>query len=440
MKNETLRVGFGREEIMPDTVLPLGGNGLYGREYTGVNDILYITCIAITDEQGKTVLLYTMDTLKSEAFIHPLRRAVSEAVSIPGENILFSSTHTHNAPAVYQNGLEGVESYREIFRKAAIKAAKDALADRSSAEFSVGTAQAPGMAFSRHYIYEDGHLGNAGKKTHGAIVGHADGADCQVQLIKVRRQGRQELLLMSFPVHGTAMSSEANKLISADVPGAIRTALEGTTGYQVAYFIGAGGNQVPKSAAPDDHGLCMKDYGKRVAQFIAEALPDMKPIKTGPVQLVWEDHVAQRNKEKIELYGQAREAYDAYKHGGQEEARPYLKKYGLSSTWEAVAIIRRKNSGNTLTLPLSALRLGELSFIFAPYEMFARNGQYVKENTPGAMTFIISCANGTNGYLPMAHAYDYGVYETFVTQVKRGTAETVAERYIQMIREMEEQK
>ena len=49
METSVLRFGFGREETMPDTVLPLGGNGIVGREYTGVNDTLYITCIACTD-------------------------------------------------------------------------------------------------------------------------------------------------------------------------------------------------------------------------------------------------------------------------------------------------------------------------------------------------------------------------------------------------------
>ena len=74
--NAMISVGFGREPIMPDTVLPLGGNGLFGREYTGVNDTLYITCVALTDAGGSTVLIYTMDTLKSESFIHPLQAAM----------------------------------------------------------------------------------------------------------------------------------------------------------------------------------------------------------------------------------------------------------------------------------------------------------------------------------------------------------------------------
>lgn len=440
METSVLRFGFGREETMPDTVLPLGGNGIVGREYTGVNDTLYITCIACTDVNNETVLIYTMDTLKSETFIHPLRAAVSEATGIDGERIFFSSTHTHNAPAVYADHLEGVESYRQIYRKAAVRAAQTALADAAPAEVFVGTAQARGMTFSRHYIYEDGHLGNAGKKTHGAIVGHADPADTQAQLVRLRRPGKQDILLVSFPVHGTAMSSEANKLISADVPGAIRAALEESTGALVAYFIGAGGNQVPRSAAPDNHGLCVRDYGRKVADCILQALPSAKKIRTAPIRFCWHTFIAESNKDKIELYDEACRVAEAYTVGGQAAAKPYLKEYGLSSVWEAYAIKRRKVAESTVELPLSAVLMGELSLTFAPYEMFALNGQYIKEHTPGQMTFVVTCANGAKGYLPMAHAYDYGVYERYVTLVKRGTAELVAEEFVAMVTKMKEEQ
>lgn len=425
-----LHTGFGREPIMPDTVLPLGGNGIVDREYTGVNDILYITCVAFRDRTGETALVYTMDTLKSEMFIHPLRAAVSEAVGIPGDRIFFSSTHTHNAPAVYADHLEGVESYREIFRVSAVCAAQTALGELLPTTLSVGTAEAPGMAFSRHYIFAEDPV--SGKKK---AVGHRDEADCQAQLVRLSRAGGKDILLMSFPVHGTSMSSEANKLISADVPGAIRSALEEQTDLQVAYFIGAAGNQVPKSRADDDHGLCVKDYGKKVAGFIMEALPSVKPVEAGPIKALWEEYEAPANKERIGEYAEACEVTRIYSDQGREAAKPYLKKYKFSSVWEAYAIRRRYNAADTVMLPLSVMKLGALSFIFAPYEMFAPNGQYIKAHTPGAMTFVISCANGAKGYLPMERAYGYGVYEGFVTLVKPGTAEQVAQHFIEMIKE-----
>jgi len=435
-----LRTGFGREPVMPEVVLPLGGNGLVGREYTGVNDTLYITCVAFQDEAGETVLLYTMDTLKSEMFIHPLRAAVSEAVGIPGERILFSSTHTHSAPAVYADHLEGVESYREVFRVSAVRAARSALSELLPTTLSVGTAEATGMAFSRHYTFADGSVGGPNGKRKDKPTGHADEADCQMQLVKLSREGGRDILLLSFPVHGTSMSSEANKLISADVPGAIRSALEENTDLQVAYFIGAAGNQVPKSRADDNHGLCVKDYGAKVAEFILEALPSVKPVKAGPVQLLWEDYEVPSNKERIGEYREACETAAAYTRGGQKEAKPYLEKYHFSSVWEAYAIKRRYATADTVLLPLSVMKLGELSFVFAPYEMFAPNGKYIKKNTPGAMTFVVTCANGSKSYLPMKKAFAYGVYECFVTLAKPGTAEVVAEHFLDMLKSLNKEE
>lgn len=376
-----------------------------------------------------------MDTLKSEMFIHPLREAVSEATGIAGARIFFAATHTHNAPAVYADHLEGVESYREIYRASAVRAAQTALGELLPTSLSVGTAEAPGMTFSRHYTFADGSVGGPGGKNKEKPIGHADEADCQVQMIRLAREGGKDILMMSFPVHGTSMSSEANKLISADVPGAIRAALEEETDLQVAYFIGAGGNQVPKSRADDNHGLCVKDYGKKVAEYIIAALPSVQPVEVGPIKILWEDYRAEANKERIGEYAEACETIAAYGEGGQAAAKPYLQKYKLSSVWEAYAIKRRYAAEDTVIYPLSVMILGQLSFTFASYEMFAPNGQYIKEHTPGAMTFVITCANGAKGYLPMERAFAYGVYECYVTLAKPGTAEKVAEHFVDMIKE-----
>ena len=43
------------------------------------------------------------------------------------------------------------------------------------------------------------------------------------------------------------------------------------------------------------------------------------------------------------------------------------------------------------------------------------------------------------GYLPMARAYDYGVYEGYVTLFQRGTAEAVAETYVDMLKKLKEE-
>ena len=54
-KTHSLRVGFGRADISPEVFVPLGG-GSNNVSYS-VEDPLYATCIAITDEMDNTILV-----------------------------------------------------------------------------------------------------------------------------------------------------------------------------------------------------------------------------------------------------------------------------------------------------------------------------------------------------------------------------------------------
>ena len=55
-------VGYGRVSILPDYEVPLGGFGdTKTRISKGAYDVIYETCIAMTDETGETVLLFAVD-------------------------------------------------------------------------------------------------------------------------------------------------------------------------------------------------------------------------------------------------------------------------------------------------------------------------------------------------------------------------------------------
>ena len=83
---------------------------------------------------------------------------------------------------------------------------------------------------------------------------------------------------------------------------------------------------------------------------------------------------------------------------------------------------------------MSVMSIGEdLSFVFAPYEMFSESGSYIRENTPYSMTFLSSCSNGGNGYLPSSAAYEYGCYESFSSRLAKGSAEELADEYLSML-------
>ena len=52
------------------------------------------------------------------------------------------------------------------------------------------------------------------------------------------------------------------------------------------------------------------------------------------------------------------------------------------------------------TFRLVALSVGELGFVSAPYEMFCQNGKNIKDLANKKATFVITHANGGNGYIP----------------------------------------
>lgn len=432
---QAFQAGFGREMAMPDTVMPLGGVGMVDREYAGVIDPLYITCVALTDENGSTVLLYTQDFLKSEAYVTPMRQAISDATGVPFDRIMVASTHTHSAPAVYHTPLEGAPAYQQICKNAAIRAGMTALTDRANASISVGEFDGTGLAFCRHYVMADGTV----KKTPGkkaCPVAHATVPDDQGQLVRLTREDKPDILLIGFNIHPTFYGQHKQKMISADAPAVVRNCLESDTGMLVAYFTGAAGNQTGRSQLPDSANPDCNEYGRALADRAIAALPRLKHLSAAPISIATEVFVGKSNKERIELYDVTHEIVDLYNAHGEESVQELLKKHNIASIWEVYAIRRRYAAEETRCMSLSAMKLGGLSFVFAPYEMFGPHGKWIKENTPGDMTFVVTCANENHSYLPTKEAFNWDVYEKLVTLFAPGTGEAVSETMVNMIRKL----
>lgn len=438
-KAEGLLVGFGREKIMPSTNLTLGGSGTADRESSGYLDILYVTCVAITDEAGETVLVYTQDYVRAKGtYVGEAKKRISEATGIAVEKIMIAATHTHSAPAIYQDSLPNMTAYQEVYYEGAVKAAQTALTDRSAAQIAEGTADAEGYAFSRHYVMADGHI----KKTPGSTanpVSHPDDPDDEIQIVKFARgaEDKKDIVLMSFNVHPTFNGQATDKQISADFPGPTRDYIEANSDTLVAYFTGAAGNQGADSDIKSEaHNLDYRAYGQKLGQLVLDAMPNLVTKEDGRVTLKSETFLGTANKRKIDQLSQAREIAAAYSRGGEAACNPLCAQYGIDSVWEANAIIRRAKTSDTISMPLNALSIGELSFIFAPFEMFGGTSMDIKAATPYDMTFIICYANDGLGYLPTAKACEYPVYETFVTNFEHGTAEDVADTFIDMLTEL----
>ena len=63
---------------------------------------------------------------------------------------------------------------------------------------------------------------------------------------------------------------------------------------------------------------------------------------------------------------------------------------------------------------LQAIRIGDLGIVALPFETFVETGLAIKQASPLQQTFVISLANGAEGYLPTPEHHALGGYETWL--------------------------
>lgn len=431
MLDKILYAGYARADITPDYAVHMQGGDWRNRISTGVLDPLFATCIALTVGED-TVLVYTTDLkLVTKNFSEVTRDAISAATGVPRERIFLNATHTHSSVAI-RYPWEGVEDYRSFFNEAAICAAREALADRAPCQITAGVTETEGLNFVRHYRTNAGGVcgSNFGDHSSG-YVSHVKEPDRQMQVVRLCREEKKDILMVSFPCHGTF--KEGGTLLSADFIGPARDYAEQNSDCHFAFFQAACGDQTPGSRIP---GLAIKDYaehGARVAQAALSAA--LKPLAAGALKhhsLLFTGNTNKKNMDKLEDGKKVLEIAATYGNKSQE-LKDALKKYGLHSRHEANWLTIRDRVGDTVSMELSVLSIGELSFVLAPYEMFGEQGRYIKQNTTFPMTFLIGCNDGGYNYLASKEAFDYDCYESQCCFFERGTAERLADIYLEML-------
>ncbi|MBR4863640.1 MAG: hypothetical protein IKU07_03625 [Oscillospiraceae bacterium] len=436
-----LQVGFCRADATPTEAVNISGGDSKNRMSAGYRDPITVTCVALSNG-GETYLMYTLDYISaSNAYTVPAESLITEATGIPAERIIMNCTHTHSGPAIGYD-YDTIKPYRDKFNKAAVEAAEKAIADMSSAELYAGSVETEGLVFVRHYEMDNGTFAGANYGSFStSIKGHAYEGDASVQVIKFARsaEDKKDVILVSNPAHATAVSGTDSSLLSADIAYSVRDSVEKSTDSHVAYFIGAAGDQVPSSRIPaegstNDYLL----YGERMGNYITELIPNLTKLEAGPVELETREFTGKTIKEGLERLADARAVREvATKYGnGAPETKAAVAQYNFSSVYQATAIVARNGREDTQTMTLNAMGLGELGIIFAPYEMFSENGKFVKENSPYALTFVVTCSENAQGYLPSANGFRVECYESHVTTYERGTAENLADTFVEMLNKL----
>ncbi len=431
-----LQAGYARVNITPDFSVGLGGySDMETRRSEGFIDYIYITCIALTEGE-ETILVYTLDNCAASAGVaNALRDVITPATGIAAEKIFVGATHSHSCPSLGYLDDAGTKYY-QLVKDAAVEAAKTALEDRAAATILATTPVVEKMNFVRHYEMADGtYAGSNFGDFSKQIVGHATDTDPQMVLVKFDRpEEKQDILLINWQAHPDHGTANGRTNISADFPGAMREKVMAQTGMHVAYFTGASGNQNPSSRITEEnHGLGMKEYGEKLADYALAALPELKPVEGSGIKTKRVMFDAEIDHSWDHLLQQANEVYDLWKTAGKSAGDALGKQYDFTSSYQARAIKSRAAMGATQQMELNTFSVGGIGFTTGTYEMFSDHGLYVKEHSPYDVTFIIT---GCSGYLPSEEAYDYRSYEADTGYYAKGTAEKLAEQYVEMLNEI----
>jgi hypothetical protein len=89
---------------------------------------------------------------------------------------------------------------------------------------------------------------------------------------------------------------------------------------------------------------------------------------------------------------------------------------------------------------VSALALGDMTFVGFPGEPFTDIGRQTKAGSPFAMTMPCCYGNGGEGYFPMMEVFTGGGYEATTSRFKAGAAEKLIETAIKVTAELYEEK
>ncbi len=435
-----LHVGYARESILPEGQVNMSGYGNQAhRISSGYLDILAATCIAASDG-GNTVLLFSTDTLTAkDNWTAEARAMINQATGVPERNIQIGGTHTHSSPAV--GGAEALSlEWKPIYMNALLNAAKKAIADQAPAKMYGSTIETEGLTFVRHYTMSDGSYADSSTSSAN-LVAHATEANETLMMIKFDREGdKKDIAVMNFQFHPTFIGSESDTNLSADGVGAIRDVFEKETGMHFIYFTGSAGNQNASSRLPGETPSAkgvnqMKQFGQKVCEFAFTAMENMEEIGGTGVGSLQDKLTYTSNDYGLDRLEDAKKAVEMFdKDGNATAATNYAKTLGFASVYECRGIVANASRPASYTMDLDVVRIGNLGFVAAPYEMFSNSAFQIREGSPFKYTLISSITNHYWNYFPTKEAFAAGCYESYTAVFASGIAEATAEKFVEMLK------
>ena len=377
-------------------------------------------------------------------FTEMLRDEVAGALDVARDQLVWSTSQSHSTGAIPGSIMCGshitprtkadpdfIEAERKRLLGAFIEAAREAIDRLQPARVWAGRGFCDSISYNSRFPMPTG--GCKFSRDYQEALQGGKYYDPTIGLVRFEDSGGKPLgAIFNFNCHPAVLIQ--NNHVSPDWVGMARQTIEDSIAGAPAMFLqGFCGDVHPRHmfGTPQQADR----LGKRLGRAAVEAMPTLVPVRSEPFAYAWktvdlecqpmpsrrhcEEQIARRQEFIDELLQHDPQATwccgfnlpDPGRFTQEERAETA----GLTVDYyrEAIRMIDAgENPRRSLSVPLAAVRIGDLAAALSPGENFALSGLNIRTRSPFVHTLVCGDTNGLFGYIGTDDEIDRGGFET----------------------------
>lgn len=423
---DRLRAGAAVTNITPPLGSPLAGL-FHQRPAASVEGELTAKALVLDDGRRQVALVVCDVIALAAATVRLARARIAAATGIEPEGVMIAGTHTHSGPITTGARDDPAdEGYLDFLVARIVDAVVLARRGLRPARITLGSAAVEGICFNRRFRMKDGTVvfnPGVGNPEIVETVGPVD--PTVTALLAEAADGTPIALWANLALHYVGVDDE--RAISPDYFGAFAGGVQRLLGEGCVGLLanGASGNinNVDVAAkARTSPSRRAERVGTTVAAAAIGATLGRRPLET-PSLDAWTPSVELTRRavtpEDLELADRVLAQLDAGPIGpvggfSFVRGQPIPPAFAPAFARDVSALAAMPARA---AVELQLVRIGDLSLLAIPGEIFVEFGLSFRSRAPTSMATIVGLANGCVGYLPTLEAYEQGGYETWAHRV-----------------------
>lgn len=395
-------VGRAQVDITPPVGAGLAGY-FHERISESVRDKLYARAVVIKSGRAGIAIVSCDLICVTEELVEAARGLIQAETGLQAGRVMICATHTHTGPEVRETGsTKRNDDYVAGLPRNIADAVKTAADSPVPATLRCGTTQLTGYSFNRLFRLKDGTEVFGRRKGE---LGTAGPIEPELQTLSaVDMEGNLIALMVNFALHPDVIGGGSANFISADWPGMVGENIARLYGNNVVTLLLQGTcgdiNHVvhDPTALPTRGPAKATQIGRAVAGAAMVAMERAEPMTTSRLDVL-------NRTIDVPYYTRDKKFMD-------EIAQ--LKKKENPNDFERSLISRGENwphDNQIAKVPLQAFRIGDVSLVALPAEIFARIGMEIKQWSPTDRTLVVELANArVSNYIPTTNQAERGAY------------------------------